>query len=51
MLTTISSRSRLFAALFLTCLFAPLALASPATLDDYQHRVAAAALVDELRDR
>lgn len=49
MLTTISSRSRLFAALVLTCLFAPLALASPATLDDYQHRVnAAASLVEQL---
>jgi len=49
MLTTISSRSRLFAALMLTCLFAPVTIAGPATLDDYQHRVsAAAALVEQL---
>jgi hypothetical protein len=52
----ISSRSRLFAALALTCVFAPLTIApltvaTAATLDDYQHRVtAAAALVDELRE-
>src|SRR6185295_12557800 len=51
MRTVISSRSRLLAALALTCVIAPLTLASTATLDDYQHRVtAAAALVDELRD-
>jgi hypothetical protein len=46
----ISSRSRLFAALALTCVFAPLTITFAATLDDYQHRVtAAAALVEELR--
>ena len=51
MLTVISSRSRLLAALALTCVIAPLTLANTATLDDYQHRVTAAAtLVDELRD-
>ena len=48
MLTTISSRSRLFAALILTCVFAPLTIAGPATLDDYRHRVAAAAALVEL---
>jgi hypothetical protein len=47
----ISSRLRLFAALAVTCVFAPLTVAIAATLDDYQHRVtAAAALVEELRD-
>lgn len=47
----ISSRSRFFAALALTCLFAPLTIAIAVTLDDYQHRVtAAAALVEEIRD-
>src|SRR6185369_4571275 len=51
MRTVISSRSRLLAALALTCVIAPLTLANTATLDDYQHRVTAAAtLVDELRD-
>jgi len=51
MRTVISSRSRLLAALALTCVIAALTLANTATLDDYQHRVtAAAALVDELRD-
>jgi Domain of unknown function (DUF4129) len=61
MLTVISSRSRLFAALALTCfcvplmvaplIFAPLTFANATTLDDYQHRVtAAAALVEELRE-
>ena len=50
MRTTISSRSRLFAAFALTCVLAPLTSAMAATLDDYQHRVAAAAaLVEELR--
>lgn len=50
MRTTISSRSRFFAAFVLTCVFAPLTIAFAATLDDYQHRVsAAAALVEELR--
>ena len=51
MRTMISSRLRLFAALAVTCVFAPLTVAIAATLDDYQHRVtAAAALVEELRD-
>ena len=56
MRTLISSRWRLFAALVLTCVFAPLTIAPltvtiAATLDDYQHRVtAAAALIEELRD-
>jgi hypothetical protein len=51
MCTMISSSLRLLAALALTCVFAPLAFANAATLDDYQHRVgAAAALVDELRE-
>jgi hypothetical protein len=54
MRTTTSSHSRLIAALALTCLFTPLAvsaLATAATLDDYQHRItAAAALLEELRD-
>lgn len=49
----ISSRSRWFAALALTCVFAPVTIvmgAIGATLDDYQHRVSAAAsLVEELR--
>lgn len=46
----ISSRSRLFAAVALMCVFAPVTIAITATLDDYQHRVtAAAALVEELR--
>ena len=50
MLTTVSSRSRLFAALILTCVFAPIAIATAVTLNDYQDRVsAAAALVEELR--
>jgi len=51
MRTMISSRLRLFAALAVTCVFAPLTVAIAATLDDYQHRVtAAAALVEELGD-
>jgi hypothetical protein len=56
MRTMISSRSRLFAALAVTLVFAPLTFApltfaNATTLDDYQHRVtAAAALVEELRD-
>lgn len=46
----ISTHWRLFAALALTCVFAPLTIAIAATLDDYQHRVAAAAvLIEELR--
>ena len=46
----ISSRSRLFAAFALTCVLAPLTIARTATLDEYQHRVAAAAaLVEEVR--
>jgi hypothetical protein len=46
----ISSRSRFFAAVALTCVFAPLTIGIAATLDDYQHRIAAAAaLVDEIR--
>ncbi len=50
MRTMISSRSRPFAALVLTCVFAPLTIAIAATLNDYQHRVtAAAALIEELR--
>src|SRR4030095_8461950 len=50
MLTIMPSRSRLFAALALTCVLAPLTIAMAATLDDYQHRVAAAAaLVEEVR--
>ena len=50
MLKMISSRLRLFAAFTLICVFAPLTIANAATLDDYQHRVtAAAALVEELR--
>jgi uncharacterized protein DUF4129 len=45
-----SSRSRLFAALALACVFTPFTIALGATLDDYQHRVSAAAtLVEELR--
>lgn len=50
MRTMISSRSRFFAAFALTCVFGPLTIAIAATLDDYQHRVtAAAALIEELR--
>ena len=46
----VSSRSRLFAALALACVLAPFTIALGATLDDYQHRVSAAAtLVEELR--
>lgn len=49
MLTMISSRSRLFAALALAGVFGPVTIAIGATLDDYQHRVSAAAtLVEEL---
>ena len=46
----VSSRSRLFAALALAWVLTPLTIALGATLDDYQHRVSAAAtLVEELR--
>lgn len=50
MRTIISSRSRLFAALALTCVCAPVTIAIATTLPDYQHRVtAAAALIEEIR--
>jgi hypothetical protein len=50
MRTMISSPSRIFAVLALTCVLASLTIAIAATLNDYQHRVtAAAALVEELR--